>query len=302
MWSRISDPTALPTSSQSSIESDSDPVRTARRRALRLGPPLTVALYAAGTLAGAARLAPLAVAVCCLALAAGLVLTALLTARNLAISIYGSACAVVAGGWLAYAALAAPVVLAARRDPGRGGRGPDPGVPGDPPPPGTGGRAGPAGRRGRRGRPRAAQVAGPAGPHRPQGHQVRRPRGHPGRVPGAPAAAQLRPGHLLWPGPGHRAARGGGPPAARLAAVRARHPGPRGDPARGRAGRAGRDRAAADCAGVAEHHPAHPGRPVRGRPGLRGHPARGSHADRRFAGLRQVQLVECSTSSARAMP
>ena len=106
MWSRISDPTALPTSSQSSIESDSDPVRTARRRALRLGPPLTVALYAAGTLAGAVRLAPLAVAVCCLALAAGLVLTALLTARNLAISIYGSACAVIAGGWLAYAALA----------------------------------------------------------------------------------------------------------------------------------------------------------------------------------------------------
>ena len=106
MWSRISDPTALPPSSQSSIESDSDPVRTARRRALRLGPPLTVALYAVGTLAGAVRLAPLAVAVCCLALAAGLVLTALLTARNLAISIYGSACAVIAGGWLAYAALA----------------------------------------------------------------------------------------------------------------------------------------------------------------------------------------------------
>ena len=106
MWSRISDPTAFSSSSQSSIESDSDPVRTARRRALRLGPPLTVVLYAAGTLAGAVRLAPLAVAVCCLALAAGLMLTALLTARNLAISIYGSACAVVAGGWLAYAALA----------------------------------------------------------------------------------------------------------------------------------------------------------------------------------------------------
>ena len=106
MWSRISDPTAFPSSSQASVESDSDPVRTARRRALRLGPPLTVALYAVGTLAGAVRLAPLAVAVCCLALAAGLVLTALLTARNLAISIYGSACAVVAGGWLAYAALA----------------------------------------------------------------------------------------------------------------------------------------------------------------------------------------------------
>jgi hypothetical protein len=106
MWSRISDPTALVTSSQSSIESSSDPVRGARRRALQLGLPLTAALYAAGTLAGAVRLAPLAVAVCCLALAAGLVLTALLTARNLAISIYGSACAVVAGGWLAYAALA----------------------------------------------------------------------------------------------------------------------------------------------------------------------------------------------------
>jgi S-DNA-T family DNA segregation ATPase FtsK/SpoIIIE len=106
MWSRISDPTAFVTSSQSPTESSSDPVRTARRRALQLGPPLTVVLYAAGTLAGAVRLAPLAVAVCCLALAAGLVLTALLTARNLAISIYGSACAVVAGGWLAYAALA----------------------------------------------------------------------------------------------------------------------------------------------------------------------------------------------------
>jgi hypothetical protein len=108
MWSRISDdgPAVSLTSPQSSTESGSSPVRAARRRALRLGPPLTVVLYAAGTLAGTARPAPLAVAVCCLALAAGLVLTVLLAAKNLTIAIYGSACAVVAGGWLAYAALA----------------------------------------------------------------------------------------------------------------------------------------------------------------------------------------------------
>ena len=82
----IDGPAASLTSPQSSIESDSGPVRAARRRALRLGPPLTVVLYAAGTLAGTARLAPLAVAVCCLALAAGLVLTVLLAAKNLTIS------------------------------------------------------------------------------------------------------------------------------------------------------------------------------------------------------------------------
>lgn len=108
MWSRISDVmTASLTGSPSPAESSSDAAPTAWRRALRLGPLTTLALYAAGTAAGLARLAPLAVAVCCLALAAGLVLIALLTARNLPIAVYGSACAVVAGGWLGYAALAA---------------------------------------------------------------------------------------------------------------------------------------------------------------------------------------------------
>lgn len=108
MWSRISDVmTASLTGSPSPAESSSDAAPTPWRRALRLGPLTTLALYAAGTAAGLARLAPLAVAVCCLALAAGLVLIALLTARNLPIAVYGSACAVVAGGWLGYAALAA---------------------------------------------------------------------------------------------------------------------------------------------------------------------------------------------------
>ena len=76
------------------------------------------------------------------------------------------------------------------------------------------------------------------------GHQrrpVRRPGGHPGRLPGPPAAAGLGPGHLLGAGPGDRETGGGRPAAARLAAVRARRPGPQGDPACGRAGRAGRD-------------------------------------------------------------
>ena len=112
MWSRTSDLPASLTGPDSTAESDSaparpaSPVRTAWRRALRLGPLLTVVLYAAGTLAGLAGLAPLAIAVCGLALAVGLVLIALLTAKSLPISAYGSACAVVAAGWLAYAALA----------------------------------------------------------------------------------------------------------------------------------------------------------------------------------------------------
>ena len=113
MWSRTSDHTpAVLTGPEPTTESDPEPsgrspqVRAARRRALRLGPLLTVALYAAGTAAGLVRLPPLAVAVCCLALAAGLVLGALLTAKSLTVAAYGGACAVVAAGWLAYAALA----------------------------------------------------------------------------------------------------------------------------------------------------------------------------------------------------
>lgn len=112
MWSRTSDLPASVTSLDSPAQSASEPagpaapVRSAWRRALRLGPLLTAVLYAAGTLAGLAHLAPLAIAVCGLALAAGLVLIALLAARSLPVSAYGSACAVVAASWLAYAALA----------------------------------------------------------------------------------------------------------------------------------------------------------------------------------------------------
>ena len=259
MWSRISDdgPAASLTSPQSSTESGSGPVRAARRRALRLGPPLTVVLYAAGTLAGTAR--PAAAGGGRLLPGAGRRAGADRPAggqepdhRHLRQRLRGG------GRRLAGLRRAGrPVVLAARRDPAGGGRDPDPGVPAAPPPPGAGGRAGPAGRRGRRGRPGAAPVAGPAGPHRPPGRRVRRPRGDPGRrtwshlrLPGS--------GRVTYSGsgPGHREAGSGGPAAARLAAVRARRPGPRGDPARGRAGRAGRDRAAARRAGLAEHHPA----------------------------------------------
>ena len=113
MWSRISDAAAASLTdpagtkpADSAPSAGADPVRLAWRRSLRVGPLAVAAVYAAGTLAGLARPAPIAVAICCLVLAAGLVLAALLIAGSLTAAGYSCACALVAAGWLGYAALA----------------------------------------------------------------------------------------------------------------------------------------------------------------------------------------------------
>jgi hypothetical protein len=103
MWSRTSDGPAA--------TADPAPGREprARRQALQFGPLITAFVYAAGTLGGAARPPVLAVIVVCSALAGGLVIAAVLTARSLWIAGYASACGIAAAGWLAYAFRSHPV-------------------------------------------------------------------------------------------------------------------------------------------------------------------------------------------------
>jgi hypothetical protein len=78
------------------------------RRALELGLPVTAAVYAAGTLAAAATLPGLVVAVACAVLGAAGVIAALLTAKTGPGAAYGCGCAVIAAGWLGYACVSAP--------------------------------------------------------------------------------------------------------------------------------------------------------------------------------------------------
>jgi hypothetical protein len=78
--------------------------RPGRRRALMAGLLAALVLYGSGTIAAVAPLAPLAVAVGALAVAAVLIVTVVLTVRSGLLAGYGCACAVLAAGWLAFAA------------------------------------------------------------------------------------------------------------------------------------------------------------------------------------------------------
>ncbi len=103
MWLRISDRT--PVTAAHGARGDRHP---AWRQALVLGPLITGAVYAVGTLAATLRLPALAVIVGCLAVGAVLVMAALLRAKNGLSAIHGCACGIVAAGWLAYACRSAP--------------------------------------------------------------------------------------------------------------------------------------------------------------------------------------------------
>jgi hypothetical protein len=96
MWWRISDPAV--------VTAPPRQARPARRQALAVGLPVTALAYLAGSLAATARLAPLAVAIGCLALATAAALTALLTARSALLAGYRSACGVLLAAWLGFAA------------------------------------------------------------------------------------------------------------------------------------------------------------------------------------------------------
>jgi hypothetical protein len=103
MLSRISDhpgvaPAARPPAS----------VPLARRRALEVGLPVAVGVYAAGTVLSAFNLPPLALGVGCLALGAVLVVTALVRGEPGLRTAYSAACGAVAAAWLAFAGTAAP--------------------------------------------------------------------------------------------------------------------------------------------------------------------------------------------------
>ena len=75
----------------------------ARRQAFQFGPLITAVVYAAGTLGGAVRPSVLTVIVVCSALAGGLVIAAVMTARSLWSAAYASACGIAVSGWLAFA-------------------------------------------------------------------------------------------------------------------------------------------------------------------------------------------------------
>ena len=103
MWLRISDRTPVTAAHRAR-----DGRHPAWRQALVLGPLITGAVYAVGTLAATLRLPALAVIVGCLAVGAVLVMAALLRAKNGLSAIHGCACGIVAAGWLAYACRSAP--------------------------------------------------------------------------------------------------------------------------------------------------------------------------------------------------
>jgi hypothetical protein len=83
-------------------------VPLARRRALEIGVPVAIGVYAAGTVLSAFDLPPLALAVGCLALGAVLVVTALVRGEPGLRTAYRAACGAVAAAWLAVAGTAAP--------------------------------------------------------------------------------------------------------------------------------------------------------------------------------------------------
>jgi hypothetical protein len=107
MWSRISEATLVTGPRRS---------RPGRRPALVAGLTAAAVLYGAGTGAAVAPLTPLAVAVGALAVAAILIVTVVLTVHSGLLAGYGCACAVLAAGWLAFAAASpalSPAVAAA---------------------------------------------------------------------------------------------------------------------------------------------------------------------------------------------
>jgi len=90
-------------------EASLGPAARARRRALQFGPLITAAVYAAGTLGGSIRPPVLAIIVICSALAGGVIVAAVLTARGWWTAGYASGCGILAAGWLAYAFKSPPV-------------------------------------------------------------------------------------------------------------------------------------------------------------------------------------------------
>jgi FtsK/SpoIIIE family len=100
MWSRISDHPAVTTTTSSRPRSGN----AAWRRALTLGLPITVAVYAAGALASTVRLPTLPVIVACAVLGAAFVMAVLVRSRTGLSTAHACACGIVAAGWLAYAA------------------------------------------------------------------------------------------------------------------------------------------------------------------------------------------------------
>jgi FtsK/SpoIIIE family len=83
-------------------------VAVARRRALGVGLPVALAVYAAGTVLSAFHLPPLALGVGCLAVGAVLVVTALVRGEPGLRTAHSAACGAVAAAWLAFAGNAAP--------------------------------------------------------------------------------------------------------------------------------------------------------------------------------------------------
>jgi len=98
MWLRTSDRPPVTTAHRPLVSGD-----PAWRHALGIGPLVTGAVYAAGTLVSTARLPALAVIVGCIALGTGLIMAALLTMRAGLPAAHASACGIVAAGWLGYA-------------------------------------------------------------------------------------------------------------------------------------------------------------------------------------------------------
>jgi FtsK/SpoIIIE family len=108
MWLRISDRWPV-TAARSPLDNGHlDNGHRAWRRAVVLGPLITGAVYAAGTLASTVRLPALAVVVVCVALGGGLVTAGLMTARTGPLAAHACASGIAISGWLAYARTSAP--------------------------------------------------------------------------------------------------------------------------------------------------------------------------------------------------
>jgi FtsK/SpoIIIE family len=103
MLSRISDHPGVSPAARTPAS-----VAVARRRALEVGLPVALGVYAAGTVLAAFGLPPLALGVGCLALGAVLVVTALVRGEPDLRTAHSAACGAVVAAWLAFAGTAAP--------------------------------------------------------------------------------------------------------------------------------------------------------------------------------------------------